>query len=147
MPTLSLIHIYDSLYNKYKDRVGQVISGEGYQVWKREVLIVDDETNELMLPKTEQIPGDPYRKGETVRAVILRVDLSLIHIFFDLRNNGGGSVTEAVSIINMFLPKGKTVLEMKGKLDVYKRQFLPSASSTSTSLPMKLIYCCGTLNG
>ncbi len=65
---------HDSLYNKYKDRVGQVISGEVYQVWKREVLIVDDENNELMLPKTEQIPGDLYRKGETVRAVILRVD-------------------------------------------------------------------------
>ena len=65
---------HDSLYNKYKDRVGQVISGEVYQVWKREVLIVDDENNELMLPKTEQIPGDMYRKGETVRAVILRVD-------------------------------------------------------------------------
>ena len=70
--TLELEH--DSLYNKYKDRVGQVISGEVYQVWKREVLIVDDENNELMLPKTEQIPGDMYRKGETVRAVILRVD-------------------------------------------------------------------------
>ena len=65
---------HDSLYNKYKDRVGQVISGEVYQVWKREVLIVDDENNELMVPKTEQIPGDMYRKGETVRAVILRVD-------------------------------------------------------------------------
>ena len=65
---------HDSLYNKYKDRVGQVISGEVYQVWKREVLIVDDENNELMLPKTEQIPGDMYRKGETERAVILRVD-------------------------------------------------------------------------
>ena len=65
---------HDSLYNKYKDRVGQVISGEVYQVWKREVLVVDDENNELMLPKTEQIPGDMYRKGETVRAVILRVD-------------------------------------------------------------------------
>ena len=65
---------HDSLCNKYKDRVGQVISGEVYQVWKREVLIVDDENNELMLPKTEQIPGDMYRKGETVRAVILRVD-------------------------------------------------------------------------
>ena len=65
---------HDSLYNKYKDRVGQVISGEVYQVWKREVLIVDDENNELMLPKTEQIPVDMYRKGETVRAVILRVD-------------------------------------------------------------------------
>ena len=65
---------HDSLYNKYKDRVGQVISGEVYQVWKREVLIVDDENNELILPKSEQIPADVYRKGETVRAVILRVD-------------------------------------------------------------------------
>lgn len=65
---------HDSLYNKYKDRVGQVIAGEVYQVWKREVLIVDDENNELILPKSEQIPADQYRKGETIRAVILRVD-------------------------------------------------------------------------
>jgi len=65
---------HDSLYNKYKDRVGQVISGEVYQIWKREVLIVDDENNEIILPKSEQIPADEYRKGETVRAVILRVD-------------------------------------------------------------------------
>lgn len=61
---------HDSLYNKYKDRVGQVISAEVYQVWKREVLLVDDENNELVLPKQEQIPHDVYRKGETVRAVI-----------------------------------------------------------------------------
>ena len=61
---------HDSLYNKYKDRVGQVISAEVYQVWKREVLLVDDENNELILPKAEQIPHDVYRKGETVRAVI-----------------------------------------------------------------------------
>ena len=65
---------HDSLYNKYKDRVGQIISGEVYQTWKREVLIVDDENNELILPKSEQIPNDQYRKGETIRAVILRVD-------------------------------------------------------------------------
>jgi N utilization substance protein A len=65
---------HDSLYNKYKDRVGQIISGEVYQIWKREVLIVDDENNELILPKSEQIPSDQYRKGETVRAVIARVD-------------------------------------------------------------------------
>ncbi len=65
---------HDSLYNKYKDRVGQIISGEVYQVWKREVLVVDDENNELILPKSEQIPADVYRKGETVRAVIARVD-------------------------------------------------------------------------
>ncbi len=65
---------HDSLYNKYKDRVGQVISGEVYQIWKREVLLVDDENNEMILPKSEQIPADQYRKGETVRAVIDRVD-------------------------------------------------------------------------
>ena len=65
---------HDSLYNKYKDRVGQIISGEVYQVWKREVLLVDEDNNELILPKGEQIPRDQYRKGETVRAVILRVD-------------------------------------------------------------------------
>ena len=65
---------HDTLFNKYKDRIGTVIAGEVYQVWKREVLIVDDENNELILPKSEQIPGDVYRKGETVRAVILRVD-------------------------------------------------------------------------
>jgi N utilization substance protein A len=60
---------HDSLYNKYKDRVGQVISAEVYQVWKREVLLVDDENNELVLPKSEQIQKDQYRKGETLRAV------------------------------------------------------------------------------
>ncbi|MDY3842325.1 MAG: transcription termination factor NusA [Prevotella sp.] len=65
---------HDSLYNKYKDKVGQVISAEVYQVWKREVLLVDDENNELILPKSEQIPADVYRKGETIRAVIERVD-------------------------------------------------------------------------
>ena len=65
---------HDSLYNKYKDRVGQIVSGEVYQTWKREVLIVDDENNELILPRSEQIPNDQYRKGETIRAVILRVD-------------------------------------------------------------------------
>lgn len=65
---------HDSLYNKYKNRVGEIVSCEVYQVWKREVLLVDDENNELILPKSEQIPSDNYRKGETVRAVIARVD-------------------------------------------------------------------------
>ena len=64
---------HDSLYNKNKDREGQVISAEVYQIWKREVLLVDDENNELILPKAEQIPSDVYRKGETIRAVIERV--------------------------------------------------------------------------
>ena len=65
---------HDSLYNKYKNRVGEIVSCEVYQVWKREVLLVDDENNELILPKSEQIPNDNYRKGDTIRAVIARVD-------------------------------------------------------------------------
>lgn len=69
---LELVH--DSLYQKYKDRVGEIISAQVYQVWKREVLLIDDENNELILPKSEQIPSDIYRKGETVRAIIHRVD-------------------------------------------------------------------------
>lgn len=65
---------HDSLYNKYKDKVGHIVSGEVYQMWKREVLLIDDEGNELHLPKSEQIPSDTYHKGETVRAIVLRVD-------------------------------------------------------------------------
>ena len=64
----------DSLYNKYKERVGTVIAAEVYQIWKKELLLLDDEGNELILPKTEQIPSDFFRKGETVRAVVHRVD-------------------------------------------------------------------------
>lgn len=64
----------DSLYNKYKDRVGEIVSGEVYQVWKNEMLIVDDEGNEMFLPKGEQIPRDFFRKGETVRAIVNRVE-------------------------------------------------------------------------
>ena len=65
---------HDSLYNKYKDRVGEIVSGEVYQVWKNEMLIVDDEGNEMFLPKGEQIPHDFFRKGETVRAIVNRVE-------------------------------------------------------------------------
>lgn len=65
---------HDNLYNKYIDKVGQIVNAEVYQIWKREVLLLDDEGNELLLPKQEQIPGDFFRKGETTRAVILRVD-------------------------------------------------------------------------
>ena len=65
---------HDSLYNKYKDRVGEIVSAEVYQIWKKEMLCVDDEGNELILPKTEQIPSDFSRKGEAVRAVVARVD-------------------------------------------------------------------------
>lgn len=64
----------DSLYNKYIEQVGRVVSAEVYQIWKKEILMLDDEGNELLLPKTEQIPSDFYRKGETARAVVARVD-------------------------------------------------------------------------
>jgi N utilization substance protein A len=64
---------HDSLYQKYKDKVNTVVSGEVYQIWKREVLLMDDEGNELHLPKQEQIPSDNYRKGETIRAIVKEV--------------------------------------------------------------------------
>ena len=64
---------HDSLYQKYKDKVNTVVSGEVYQIWKREVLLIDDEGNELHLPKGEQIPNDNYHKGETVRAIVKEV--------------------------------------------------------------------------
>ena len=65
---------HDTLYNKYKDREGEIIAAEVYQTWKREALLLDDEENELVLPRQEQIPSDFFRKGETVRAVIHKVD-------------------------------------------------------------------------
>ena len=64
----------DSIYNKYKDKVGQVVATEVYQIWKKEVLLLDDEENELILPKAEQIPGDFFRKNETRRAIVVKVD-------------------------------------------------------------------------
>ena len=64
----------DSLYNKYIEKVGTVIVAEVYQVWKKEVLLLDEEGNELLLPKSEQIPSDFFRKGESVRAVIDKVE-------------------------------------------------------------------------
>ena len=65
---------HDALYNKYKDRVGEVVSAEVYQVWKNEMLLVDDENNELLMPKSQQIPGDFFHKGDIVRAVVWKVD-------------------------------------------------------------------------
>ena len=65
----------DAIYRKYKDRVGEIITGEVYQVWKKEALVLDDEGNELLLPKAEQIPSDFFRKGDSVRAVVLRVEM------------------------------------------------------------------------
>jgi N utilization substance protein A len=64
-----------NIYAKYKDRIGEIITGEVYQIWKKEILVLDDEENELSLPKTEQIPGDHFRKGDTVRAVVYKVEM------------------------------------------------------------------------
>ncbi|MDR0733242.1 MAG: transcription termination factor NusA [Dysgonamonadaceae bacterium] len=64
----------DSIFNKYKDRIGQIVSAEVYQIWKKEVLFMDDEDNELILPKSEQIPGDFFRKNEIRRAVVVQVE-------------------------------------------------------------------------
>lgn len=65
----------DQIYQKYKERVGEIVSGEVYQIWKREILVIDDEDNELVLPKSNQIPSDFFKKGETVRAVVAEVDM------------------------------------------------------------------------
>ena len=65
----------DGIYQKYKERVGDIVNGEVYQIWKREILVLDDDGNELILPKSEQIPSDYFRKGDTIRAVVAKVDL------------------------------------------------------------------------
>ncbi len=64
-----------SVYMKYKDRTGDIVTGEVYQIWKREILVLDDEGNELILPKAEQIPSDFFRKGDTLRAVVIAVEM------------------------------------------------------------------------
>ena len=69
-----LEHEKNGIYQKYKEKVGDIITGEVYQIWKRELLILDDEGNELIMPKSEQIPSDFFKKGDTVRAVVARVD-------------------------------------------------------------------------
>jgi len=65
----------DNIYSKYKNRVGEIITGEVYQIWKREILVQDDDGNDLILPKTEQIPSDYFRKGDSIRAVIIKVEM------------------------------------------------------------------------
>jgi N utilization substance protein A len=65
----------DNIFNNYKDKIGEIVTGEVYQIWKKEILILDDEGNELILPKTEQIPSDYFRKGESIRAVVIRVEV------------------------------------------------------------------------
>ena len=65
----------NEIYNRYKDKVGDIVDGEVYQIWKKEILILDDERNELYLPKSEQIPSDFFRKGDSVRGVVARVEM------------------------------------------------------------------------
>lgn len=65
----------DHLYKLYKERIGDIITGEVYQVWKKEIMVIDDEGNELILPKSEQIPSDYFKKGESIRAVVAKVDM------------------------------------------------------------------------
>lgn len=64
-----------NIFGKYKDRIGEIVTGEVYQVWKKEILVLDDEGNELILPKTEQIPSDYFRKGDSIRAVVVKVEM------------------------------------------------------------------------
>jgi len=74
---ISKIQEYEknNIYQKYKDKIGEIITGEVYQVWKKEILVLDDEGIELILPKSEQIPSDFYRKGDSIRAVVARVEM------------------------------------------------------------------------
>jgi N utilization substance protein A len=65
----------DNLYKVYKEKIGEIVTGEVYQDWKKEIMVIDDEGNELLLPKSEQIPSDYFKKGETVRAVVAKVDM------------------------------------------------------------------------
>jgi len=65
----------DNLYKVYKEKIGEIVTGEVYQVWKKEIMVIDDEGNELLLPKSEQIPSDYFKKGESVRAVVAKVDM------------------------------------------------------------------------
>ena len=83
-----------NVYLQYKDRVGEIVNGEVYQVWKKEILVLDDDGNELIVPKTEQISSDYFRKGDTLRAVVIRVEM---------RNNNPLIILSRTS--NLFLEK------------------------------------------
>ena len=83
-----------NVYLQYKDRVGEIVNGEVYQVWKKEILVLDDDGNELIVPKAEQIPTDYFRKGDTLRAVVIRVEM---------RNNNPLIILSRTS--NLFLEK------------------------------------------
>ncbi len=77
----------ESLFQKYKDKEGDIVSGEVYQIWKKEILVMDDEGNELILPRTEQIPSDFFKKGDTIRAVILSVNMNGMNPVITLSRN------------------------------------------------------------
>jgi N utilization substance protein A len=66
----------NNVYEKYRNKIGDIVTGEVYQVWKKEILVLDEEGNELILPKTEQIPSDYFRKGDTIRAVVIKVEMN-----------------------------------------------------------------------
>ena len=80
----------ESVYDKYKDKVGQIVYGEVYQTWKKETLLLDSEGNEMLLPKSEQIPSDFFRKGDSVKAVVAKVDnqnnISLLSVVCNVVN-------------------------------------------------------------
>ncbi len=80
----------DEVYKKYSDRIGEIITGEVYQVWKKEILILDEDGNELILPKSEQIPADFYKKGDTVRAIVKKVEMrnNIPQIILSRTDNG-----------------------------------------------------------
>lgn len=65
----------DNIFSIYKDRIGEIITGEVYQIWKKEIMVIDDDGNELIMPKAEQIPSDYFRKGDTLRAVVIKVEM------------------------------------------------------------------------
>ena len=99
----------DNVFSKYSEKVGQIVSAELYQIWKKEMLLIDEDGNELYLPKTEQIPSDFYRKGETVRAVVAMVEN---------KNNNTKIILSRISPVFLERPVSYT------HLDVYKRQGL-----------------------
>lgn len=96
----------DNVYNKYKDKVGQIILGEVYQVWKKEMLVLDDEGNELILPKQEQIPTDFFKKGDSIKAVVIRVEMRNSNPYIILFENFSGIPGK---IIENEVPKFSTV--------------------------------------
>ena len=112
----------DNVYNKYKERVGDIITGEVYQIWKREILVLDDDGNELIMPKSEQIPSDYFRKGDTIRAVVSKVDL---------RNNN------PIIILSRTAPEflERLFFSKKNKKPYYTREFVRFSTILNCIIP------------